>query len=157
MDPVVESVFPLQRWSHVVSNMIISTGETGCEMMGRFLTSGFFSFLHHFSFGSVSQVFVKVVIFTLEPFRSTRKSSNLQTVAEFMIHMILGFSMITDQMRNHTKRRVVMEHLGHVCSTHASTNTTGICLFVTGQTADPISPPPSGSGEETRRRRAGDG
>ena len=72
--------------------------------------------------------------------------------------MILGFSMITDQMTNHTKRRFVMEHLGRVCSTHAPTNTTGICRFVTGQTATP-SPTVcrSGSGEETRRRCAGDG
>lgn len=103
---------------------------------------------------------MKVVIFTLEPFRSTRKSSNLQTVDEFMIHMILGFSMITDQMRNHTKRWFVMEHLGHARSTHASTNTTGICLSVAAPSPTvcwSIPPPPSGSGEETRRRRAGDG
>lgn len=135
-----------------------------CEMMGRFLTSWFFPFFTT----SVLEVFHrclwKLSFLLLNLLRSTRKSSNLQAVEEFIIHMILGFSLITDQMTNHNKRWFVMEHLGHVCSTHASTNTTKICLFVTGQTADPcptvcwsISPPRSGSGEETRRRRAGDG
>ena len=74
--------------------------------------------------------------------------------------MILGFSMITDQMTNHTKRRFVMKHLGHACSTHASTNTTEICLSVAALSLTvswSISPPRSGSREETRRCRAGDG